>query len=137
MVRLWLMASVSDLRREFVQQRLVGVAVDFAQDQLLGASHGQRGYLLAQVLAGAVAGGHDLGGGGGLLPVALLDRLFLGVVDDLRTPGLGLGDDLGGLDARFAQHLVHLLLGLGQILLAAVSRSEAFGDLLLAFLDRR
>ena len=98
----------------------MGVAVDLAADQLLGAGHGQRGHLPAQVLAGAGRRRLDLGERGRLLAVGLLDRLFLGQVDDLRAARLGLVDDLRRLAARFAQDLVDLLLGLRQVLLAAV-----------------
>src|SRR3546814_16890640 len=39
-------------RSEFVEQRLVGVGVDLAVQQLLGTGHGQRGHLLALAVTG-------------------------------------------------------------------------------------
>ncbi len=48
---------------------------------------------------------------------------------------LRLVDDLVGLGAGFAQDLVDLFFGLGEILLGAIGGFEAFGDLLLALFD--
>ncbi|RYG00191.1 MAG: BLUF domain-containing protein, partial [Caulobacteraceae bacterium] len=39
------------LRGQVVDQRLVGVGVDLALEQLFGTGHGQGGHLLAQILA--------------------------------------------------------------------------------------
>src|SRR5690242_12710964 len=104
--------SASDLRSQLVEQRLVGVGVDLAADQLLGAGDGDRRDLLAQFLAGAVASGLDLGERSGLLPVALFDRFVLGGVDDLRTAGFGLRDDLVRLVTGILEDFRNLLLGL-------------------------
>src|SRR5690606_11939175 len=119
--------SGSDLGGQLVQQRLVHGAVDLAADQLLGAGDRERGHLTTQVFLGAVGGGGDLGLGQGLLAVRFRDRLGPGLVDDLVGAGVGLLDDLVGLGAGFAQGLGDLLLGLGQVLLAAVSRGQTFG----------
>src|SRR5690606_8898140 len=112
--------SGSDLGGQFVQQRLVGGAVDLAAEQLLGASDRKRGHLVPQLFLGAVGGSGNLGLGQRLLARRLGNRLGPGLVDDLVGAGVGLLDDLVGLGAGFAQGLGDLLLGLGQILLAAV-----------------
>ena len=78
----------------------MGVGVDLALEQLLGTGHGEHGHLLAQVFLRAVGGGGDLGFGQRLLAVGFGDRVVLGLVDDLVRAGVGLLDDLVGLDAR-------------------------------------
>ena len=78
-------------------------------------------HLLAQVFAGTVGGGVDLGLGQRLLAVGFGDRVVLGLVDHLVGALVGLLDDLVGLGARVLQRLVDLVLRLGEVLLAALS----------------
>src|SRR5690554_168844 len=126
----------SDLRGEFVEQRLVRVGVDLALEQALGAAHRQQRHLPAQVLAGAGGRRLDLGVDQRLLPQPLGDRLGLGGLDDLGAAPVRLVDDLVGLGARRLEFGVGGFLRLGQRTLAVVGRGQALGDLLLPLLDR-
>src|SRR5699024_1667109 len=78
----------SDLRGEFVEQRLVGVGVDLALEQALGAADRKQRHLAAQLLAGTGGGGLDLGVDQRLLPQALGDRLGLGGLEDRKSTRL-------------------------------------------------
>src|SRR5690606_19665018 len=129
------LAHLSDLRGQLVEQRLVGVGIDFALEQLFGTDHSQRGYLLAQIFAGAIGGSVDFSLGQIFLTVGLGDGFVLGGFNDLVGTDMSLIDDFVGRATGVLQRLVDLFLRLGQIFLAAIGSGQAFSDLLLALFD--
>src|SRR5581483_2348921 len=132
---------ISDLAYELIEQRLVGVCVDLALDDLLRALHGERGDLAAQRFARLADHAFDLGLRDRLLPRGFEQRVGLGLVEDLVGLGLRLLDDLARLRARLLDFLGDARVGILELGFRALRRGQAVGDALGAvvhrFRDRR
>src|SRR5690349_11603864 len=108
------------------------LGVDFLAQDLLGAGHGQRCYLLAQLGLGRLHFLLDLRLGGGQLAFAFGLGVVLGLFHHLRGALLALRQDFLGALAGFADYDIALLGGFRQRRLAALGLGQALGDVLAA-----
>src|SRR6267143_933860 len=120
---------VSDFLLQLAEQLGVGLGVDLAAQDLLGAGDGERGDLLAQHLLRARDLLVDVGLGRGEDAVGFGPGGGFRLVEHLRRT-----DDLADALARLRKLFVRALARRLQLLPAALPGGEAVGDLFLALL---
>src|SRR4051812_6213292 len=102
-----------ELRLQLVEHLRMRAGIDLALEDLLRAAHGERGHLLAQLLARGLHFLLDLRARGGEDAIALRLGGALGVLDAFVRALLGRGYQLLRALASLAQDDVRLLLRLG------------------------
>src|SRR5688572_21434512 len=125
-----------ELLLDRVEKLAVRSGVDFPPQDLRGAGHGERGDVVAQLLARARHFLLDLSLGRGLFPCPFFLRGVLRFLDHLPGALLGLRKQVGSALARFPDLFIRALAGSLERAPALLGRGEAVGDGLLPRLDR-